>query len=61
MAHSTFNAKSHVKEFERSRQEWLDILVKNPDNTSAAQMIVQINAKLDLIRVMGRVELMEEL
>lgn len=60
MAVSRFNAKSHVEAFEEARQGWLDILVKNPNNTAAAEMIVKINAKLDLIRTLGFTELMEE-
>lgn len=57
MAFSTFNAKNHVNEFERIRDEWIEILVKNPNSSEAAQHILSINSKLDLIRTIGYHEL----
>jgi hypothetical protein len=35
-----------------SRQEWIDILVKNPDNTLAPLNISSINSKIELLRTM---------
>jgi hypothetical protein len=38
-----------IKEFVRIRQEWVDILVKNPRHNQACQMILSINAKIELL------------
>lgn len=39
-----------IKTFQESRQEWIDTLVKNPDATDAAQHVVAINSKIELLR-----------
>jgi hypothetical protein len=39
-----------INEFKRMRVEWLDMLVKNPEYTDAAQHIVTINSKIELLR-----------
>lgn len=41
----------YLKEFDEIRKEWIDILVKNPGNSSAANMIIQINAKMEVYRL----------
>ena len=38
-----------IKGFRKSRADWIEILVKNPNNTAAAENIVKINAKLELL------------
>lgn len=41
----------YIKAFKRTRQEWIDILIKSPDGNAAAT-IVTINAKIELLRSM---------
>lgn len=41
-----------IESFKEVRQEWIDILVKNPDRSSAAQNIISVNAKIELLRTM---------
>lgn len=50
MSLAQFNYGPMVRAFEKNRQGWLDILVDNPDRLDAAQMIVDINCKLQFIR-----------
>ena len=52
MSLTTFNADGHIKMFEKLRSEWIELLVARPNYTEAAQMIVTINAKLDLLRIL---------
>lgn len=47
------NLDTHIKAFEKIRAEWLEILVKNPNHTEAAERIVSINHKLELLRILG--------
>lgn len=60
MAMSMFNARRQIDNFEQIRGEWLEILNKNPNNSDAAQHIVSINAKLELLRILGHSEILEE-
>lgn len=39
-----------VKDWQAVRQDWLDILVKTPANSNAAQAIVSINSKIELLQ-----------
>ena len=40
----------YIESFKATRSVWLDILVENPDSTAAAQHIVSINSKIELMR-----------
>lgn len=40
----------HLEEFSKSRRDWLEILVENPGHTEAAQHIISINSKMELLR-----------
>lgn len=40
----------YIEEFKRIRQEWIELLVNNPNYTLAAQHIVSVNAKIELLR-----------
>ena len=46
------NIRAHIRTFRIARQGWLDILTQNPDSLEAAQHIVSINAKIDLLNTM---------
>lgn len=52
MALTKFNANSHIRSFERTRDAWLEVLVKNPDNNEAAFHILTCNEKLNLLRIL---------
>jgi len=39
----------NVKEFRRIRQGWFDILARNGDSVGAAQHILSINCKIELL------------
>lgn len=41
-----------IAAFSKTRQDWIDILVKNPDSTDAAQYILSINSKIELLKSM---------
>lgn len=41
-----------LEAFDESRRNWVDILVKNPGHSEAAQMIIVINAKMEVYRSM---------
>lgn len=41
-----------IRELRDSRDTWIDELVRNPDSMQAAQHIVSINAKLELMLTM---------
>lgn len=43
---------SHLKAFAESRQNWIDILARNPHNSHACQIIMSINSKMELLRVL---------
>lgn len=45
-----YQVNSFLKEFDGSRQQWIDILVNNPGNSDAAYHIISINSKMELIR-----------
>lgn len=40
----------YINSFKESRQDWIDILNNNPDSADAPKYIVEINAKIDLLR-----------
>lgn len=42
----------HIKNFKRIRQQWIDALVENPNNTAAPKYIMEINAKIDLLQTL---------
>lgn len=39
-----------IKSFMKLRRQWVDMLNKNPENTSAAEHVIRINAQIDLLR-----------
>lgn len=39
----------HIRAFKQVRQQWIDILVDNPNQTDAPRHIVDINAKIELL------------
>ncbi len=41
-----------IEAFEAARQEWIDILVKNPSNSTAASHILSINSKIELLNTL---------
>ena len=40
----------NVKDWQAVRQDWLDILVKNPSNNTAAGHIMAINSKIEVFQ-----------
>lgn len=42
----------HLEMFAGARQGWIDILLKDTESTQAAQHILSINNKVELLRVM---------
>lgn len=40
-----------IRAFKDTRQQWVDALVANPESTTAAENIVTINAKIELLRM----------
>lgn len=40
-----------IRAFKDARQQWVDALVANPESTTAAENIVTINAKIELLRM----------
>lgn len=42
----------YINTFKDTRQEWIDILVKNPDSHDAPRYIMSINAKIELLRTL---------
>lgn len=42
----------HIENFKGIRQDWIDILVKNPDRTDAPKYIMEINAKINLLQIL---------
>lgn len=41
--------RSFVMQFRQSRAGWIDILTKNGDSVKAAQQILSINSKIELL------------
>ena len=46
------NYRAHLEGLRENRDSWLAMLNKNPDNLSAAQYIVTINAQIQYIQNM---------
>ena len=40
----------NVRDWQAVRQQWLDILVKNPSNNDAAVHIITINSKIEVFQ-----------
>lgn len=38
-----------IQEFQRIRQEWIDMLVERPSHSTAAHHILSINSKIELL------------
>lgn len=41
-----------LREFDRNRREWIDVLKDNPGHSTAAQQVIHINAKMELLRTL---------
>lgn len=42
----------HIRAFSESRDQWIAILAQQPESISAAQHILAINSKIELLRTM---------
>lgn len=42
----------YINSFKGVRANWIQELVKNPDDTEAAEFVVKINAKISLLRTL---------
>lgn len=42
----------YINTFKQTRQDWIDILNKNPDHSTAAHHILTLNAQITLLRVL---------